>query len=75
MLINVDSHIYDDEQGPSMLTITGVLPAGLLLTADYVTVPNGRMNSPAGDRIGFPPRAGGVRAGASGPSQDAIGSR
>ena len=49
--ININNHVYFDQQGPVMLTTTGILPTGLLLDTDYYIVTTGITNTPAGSWI------------------------
>lgn len=59
--ININNHIYVDQQGPVMLTTTGTLPTGLALNTDYYIVTSGLVNSPAGDWIGLSLTPGGAK--------------
>jgi hypothetical protein len=67
--ININNHVYFDQQGPVRLTTTGTLPAGLLLDTDYYIVNIGLTNTPTNDWIGLSLTPGGAKvsiAGASG---------
>ena len=59
--IFINNHVYADQQGPIMLTTTGVLPTGLLLNTDYYIITSGIVNSPAGDYIGLSLTPGGAK--------------
>jgi hypothetical protein len=64
--ININNHLYFDQQGPVMLTTTGALPTGLLLNTDYYIVTTGLVNTPADDWIGLSLTPGGAKVDISG---------
>jgi hypothetical protein len=59
--IEINNHVYYDQQGPVALTSTGALPTGLLLDTDYYIVTTGLTNTPAGDWIGLALTPGGAK--------------
>jgi hypothetical protein len=59
--IQINNHVYYDQQGAVTLRTDGVLPTGLLVGTDYYIVTSGIVNTPSEDWIGLSLTPGGVK--------------